>query len=51
MADHDFKEFHSAMKTQVDEQFLPGVSTALLAAGRWSIHFAMDLRIKKHVSL
>ena len=31
MADHDFKEFHSAMKTQVDEQFLPGVSTALIS--------------------
>lgn len=30
MADHDFNGFHSAMKTQVDEQFLPCVSTALL---------------------
>ena len=31
MAEHDFKAFHSAMKTQVDENFLPGVSTALLS--------------------
>jgi len=30
MAEHDFKAFHFAMKTQVDENFLPGVSTALL---------------------
>jgi len=30
MANHDFKALHSAMKAQVDEQFLPGVSTALL---------------------
>ena len=31
MADLDFKEFHSAMETQVDEQFLPSVSTALIS--------------------
>jgi len=30
MANHDYKALHSAMKAQVDDQFLPGVSTALL---------------------
>ncbi len=30
MPNHDFKAFHSAMKNQVDGQFLPSVSTALL---------------------
>ena len=30
MADHDFKALHAALQAQVDQQFLPGVSTALL---------------------
>ena len=30
MPNYDFKAFHSAMKKQVDDQFLPSVSTALL---------------------
>ena len=30
MTHHDFKALHSAMRTQVDAQFLPNVSTALL---------------------
>ncbi|MCF8168498.1 MAG: beta-lactamase family protein [Rhodoferax sp.] len=30
MASHNFKDFHAAMQSQVDQQFLPGVSTALL---------------------
>lgn len=33
MPNYDFKAFHAAMKTQVDEQFLPCVSTALLCGG------------------
>lgn len=30
MAGHDFSALHAAMRTQVDREFLPCVSTALL---------------------
>jgi CubicO group peptidase (beta-lactamase class C family) len=30
MANHNFEALHAAMQAQVDQQFLPGVSTALI---------------------